>query len=135
LLYEWEYGKQMLYTQLLTDQLTDRFSDMSISEAVEELSTEESAFFSENFLLGRPILRALQSTEPAVLLIDEIDRANDEFEAFLLETLDDYQVTSPELGTVSAEHPPIAIITSNNTRMLSDALRRRCHRRYSPQQS
>ncbi len=125
-LYEWEYGKQMLYTQLLTDQLTDRFGDMSISDAVDELSTEESAFFSENFLLGRPILRALQSAEPAVLLIDEIDRANDEFEAFLLETLDDYQVTIPELGTVSAEHPPITIITSNNTRMLSDALRRRC---------
>jgi MoxR-like ATPase len=125
-LYEWEYGKQMLYTQLLTDQLADRFADTSISEAVEEISAEESAFFSENFLLGRPILRALRSAEPAVLLIDEIDRADDEFEAFLLETLDDYQVTIPELGTVSAEHPPVTIITSNNTRMLSDALRRRC---------
>lgn len=125
-LYEWEYGKQMLYTQLLTDQLNDRFGDMSISEAVEELSAEESAFFSENFLLGRPILRSLRDADQTVLLIDEIDRADDEFEAFLLETLDDYQVTIPELGTISTENPPLTIITSNNTRMLSDALRRRC---------
>lgn len=125
-LYEWEYGKQMLYTQLLTDQLADQFGELSISEAVKELSAEESAFFSENFLLGRPILRSLRDAESTVLLIDEIDRADDEFEAFLLETLDDYQVTIPELGTVSAENPPITIITSNNTRMLSDALRRRC---------
>ncbi|ERG97631.1 MAG: AAA domain (dynein-related subfamily), partial [Haloquadratum sp. J07HQX50] len=76
-LYEWEYSKQMLYTQLLTDQLADQFGDMSLSEAVEELSTEESAFFSENFLLGRPILRSLRAADQTVLLIDEIDRADD----------------------------------------------------------
>jgi MoxR-like ATPase len=125
-LYEWEYGKQMLYTQLLREGFGDRFSDLSIEEAVSELAGEESAFFSENFLLPRPILRALLSEEQSVLLIDEIDRADDEFEAFLLETLDDYQVTVPEFGTVSATHPPVTFVTSNNTRMLSDALRRRC---------
>jgi MoxR-like ATPase len=125
-LYEWEYGKQMLYTQLLRDQLGERFANASIDEAVSEITAEESAFFSENFLLGRPILRALRAEQSSVLLIDEIDRADDEFEAFLLETLDNYQVTIPELGTISADHPPLTIITSNNTRMLSDALRRRC---------
>jgi MoxR-like ATPase len=125
-LYEWEYGKQMLYTQLLGDQLGERFAGASIDEAAGEIAGEESAFFSENFLLPRPILRALRTEQSSVLLIDEIDRSDDEFEAFLLETLDDYQVTIPELGTIDAEHAPLTVITSNNTRMLSDALRRRC---------
>ena len=83
-------------------------------------------FFSENFIVRRPILQAISAPEPVVLLIDEIDRAEEQFEAFLLEVLSDFQVTIPEIGTVKCETPPTVIITSNNTRDLSDALKRRC---------
>jgi len=126
-LYEWEYAKQMLYTQLLRDTLRNILGDVkSLTEAAERLANEEDVFFSENFLLPRPLLTALTSDEPVVLLIDEIDRADVEFEAFLLEVLSDFQVSVPELGTVHAKHQPMVLLTSNNTRELSEALKRRC---------
>jgi MoxR-like ATPase len=126
-LYEWEYAKQMLYTQLLRDTLRGMLSETdSLTDAVAKLSAEEDVFFSENFLLPRPLLTALMSDEPVVLLIDEVDRADVEFEAFLLEVLSDFQVSIPELGTIKAKHEPIVLLTSNNTRELGEALKRRC---------
>jgi len=126
-LYEWEYAKQMLYTQLLRESLREVLDGAdSLTEAAERLSREEDVFFSEKFLLPRPLLLALMSPEPVVLLIDEIDRADVEFEAFLLEVLSDFQVSIPELGTISALHQPMVVLTSNNTRDLSEALKRRC---------
>jgi MoxR-like ATPase len=126
-LYEWEYAKQMLYTQLLRDMLHDLLSDaQSLAQAADRLASEEDVFFSERFLLPRPLLRAITADEPVVLLIDEIDRSDVEFEAFLLEVLSDFQVSVPELGTVRALHQPLVLLTSNNTRELSEALKRRC---------
>ena len=126
-LYEWEYAKQMLYTQLLRDKLSQVLADSaSLGEAADRLAKEEDVFFSERFLLARPLLRAIRSEEPAVLLIDEIDRTDPEFEAFLLEVLSDFQVSIPELGTLQARHVPGVLLTSNNTRELSEALKRRC---------
>lgn len=126
-LYEWEYAKQMLYTQLLRDKLSQLLSDAdSLKEAADRLGAEEDIFFSERFLLARPLLQALTSDTPVVLLIDEIDRADAEFEAFLLEILSDFQVSVPELGTIKAKHRPVVFLTSNNTRELSEALKRRC---------
>ena len=126
-LYEWEYAKQMLYTQLLRDKLSEVVSgSLSLTEAADRIAAEEEVFFSERFLLPRPLLQALTSDAPVVLLIDEIDRADVEFEAFLLEVLSDFQVTVPELGTIAAKHHPMVFLTSNNTRELSEALKRRC---------
>ena len=126
-LYEWEYAKQMLYTQLLRDKLSQLLADAaSLTAAADRLALEEDVFFSERFLLARPLLRAITSDEPVVLLIDEIDRADAEFEAFLLEVLSDFQVSVPEIGTIEARHQPIVLLTSNNTRELSEALKRRC---------
>ncbi len=126
-LYEWEYAKQMLYTQLLRDKLHDVVGSAgSLREAADRIAAEDEIFFSERFLLPRPLLRALTSAEPVVLLIDEIDRADVEFEAFLLEVLSDFQVSIPELGTIVAQHQPMVLLTSNNTRELSEALKRRC---------
>lgn len=126
-LYEWEYAKQMLYTQLLRDKLSNMLQDTkSLAEAADRVAAEEDVFFSERFLLSRPLLRAIKSEKPALLLIDEIDRADAEFEAFLLEILSDFQVTVPELGTIKAKHMPLVLLTSNNTRELSEALKRRC---------
>ncbi len=126
-LYEWEYAKQLLYTQLLRDKLQETLADArSLTEAADRLAAEEDVFFSMRFLLQRPLLRAILSPEPTVLLIDEIDRADAEFEAFLLEVLSDFQVSVPELGTLEAIHRPLVILTSNNTRELSEALKRRC---------
>jgi len=126
-LYEWEYAKQLLYTQLLRDQLQQTLSGAaSLTEAADRLAAEEDVFFSMRFLLQRPLLQAILSEEPVVLLIDEIDRADAEFEAFLLEVLSDFQVSVPELGTLSAVHMPLVLLTSNNTRELSEALKRRC---------
>jgi len=126
-LYEWEYAKQMLYTQLLRDKLKDITGHaQTLSEAADLIAAEEEVFFSERFLLPRPLLQALTSPEPVVLLIDEIDRADVEFEAFLLEVLSDFQVSIPELGTIVAKQPPMVFLTSNNTRELSEALKRRC---------
>jgi MoxR-like ATPase len=126
-LYEWEYAKQLLYTQLLRDKLSEMLSTAtSLREAADQLAKEEDVFFSERFLLPRPLLRAITSESPVVLLIDEIDRADAEFEAFLLEVLSDFQVSVPELGTLKAVHTPTVVLTSNNTRELSEALKRRC---------
>ncbi len=126
-LYEWEYAKQMLYTQLLRDKLSEVLAKaQTLSEAADRLGQEENVFFSERFLLARPLLQAITAPEPVVLLIDEIDRADAEFEAFLLEILSDFQVSVPELGTISARHMPTVVLTSNNTRELSEALKRRC---------
>ncbi len=126
-LYEWEYAKQMLYTQLLRDKLHDLLADTnSLTDAADRLAAEEDVFFSERFLLPRPLLQAIIAQEPVVLLIDEIDRSDVEFEAFLLEVLSDFQVSVPELGTVRARHQPLVLLTSNNTRELSEALKRRC---------
>lgn len=126
-LYDWEYGKQLLYTQMLRTQLDNHLcATNDLKEAVESLASEESLFFSQNFLVQRPILRSFLSETRSVLLIDEIDRSDDEFEALLLECLSDFQVSIPELGVITAINKPLAILTSNGTRMISDALRRRC---------
>jgi MoxR-like ATPase len=126
-LYDWEYGKQLLYTQLLRTQLDNYLSvSTDLREAVERLASEESLFFSRNFLVQRPILRSFLSEKRSLLLIDEIDRSDDEFEALLLECLSDFQVSIPELGVIEAKRKPLTILTSNGTRMISDALRRRC---------
>ncbi len=111
-IYEWDYAKQMLLVQLLRDKI-------SVEEAPD-------VFFSEKFLIARPLLKALRSEAPVVLLIDEVDRADPEFEALLLEILADNQVTIPELGTIRAKHPPLVVLTTNATRDMTDALRRRC---------
>ena len=126
-MYEWEYSKQLLYTQLLRDKLNDTLGKAdSLAEAADRLAGEEDVFFSNRFLLQRPLLHAILSEQPTVLLIDEIDRADAEFEAFLLEVLSDFQVSVPELGTLTAKHKPFVVLTSNNTRELSEALKRRC---------
>jgi len=126
-LYDWEYGKQLLYTQMLRTQLDHQLSSATdLRDAVERLAGEESLFFSRNFLVQRPVLRSFLSEKRSVLLIDEIDRSDDEFEALLLECLSDFQVSIPELGVLQARQKPLAILTSNGTRLISDALRRRC---------
>lgn len=126
-LYEWEYAKQLLYTQMIKEKINDLISASStISEAVEKIAEQENAFFSERFLLARPLLQAITSDDPVVLLIDEIDKSDPEFEAFLLELLSDFQVSIPELGIWKANHIPIVVLTSNNYRDMSDALKRRC---------
>jgi MoxR-like ATPase len=126
-LYEWKYGKQLLYTQILKDRLNDIVGHAgSVSDLTGELSSFEDLFFSHDFLEPRPLLRAMEQDAGSVLLIDEIDKSDEEFEAFLLEVLSDYQVTVPELGTIRAKVPPIVILTSNNVRDLGDALKRRC---------
>jgi MoxR-like ATPase len=126
-LYEWDYGKQLLYTQLLRDKIGDVIADATtISEAVARIGDEDSVFFSETFLAPRPLLEAVRSPEPVVLLIDEIDRADEALEAVLLELLAEFQVSVPELGTFRAVHQPYVILTSNTTRDLSAALKRRC---------
>jgi MoxR-like ATPase len=114
-LYDWDFPRQILHLRAL--------------EAVHGSSTDveetEKSLYDERFLLARPVLQALQQS-PAVLLVDEVDRADDEFEAFLLEVLSTYQVSIPELGTVAAAQPPVVVLTSNRTRELHDALKRRC---------
>jgi MoxR-like ATPase len=126
-LYEWKYGKQLLYTQILREKvgsLIDEASDLT--SALEKLHTFGDVFFSNSFLEPRPLLRALEQPEGCVLLIDEIDKSDPEFEAFLLELLSDYQVSIPEIGSVQAQIPPLVLLTSNSTRDLGDALKRRC---------
>ena len=126
-LYEWEYTKQLLYTQMLKDRIGDLLNQTdTLGNAVEALNREDSAFFSRHFLLPRPLLEAILSPEPVVLLVDEIDRSDDEFESFLLEVLSDFQVSIPELGTLTAARRPLVVLTSNANRNLSEALRRRC---------
>ncbi|MBI3128908.1 MAG: MoxR family ATPase [Candidatus Tectomicrobia bacterium] len=126
-LYEWSYGKQILYSQLLREKVGEVLGGApSLEEAVARLKGQADVFFSMDFLLPRPLMRALLSPERAVLLVDEIDRSDEEFEAFLLEMLQDFQVSVPELGTVKAVHRPRVVLTSNDSRDLADALRRRC---------
>jgi MoxR-like ATPase len=126
-LYEWEYAKQLLYTQILKDKIGEVVGGAkTLQQAVERISQEDDVFFSDRFLLPRPLLRALLSPQPTVLLIDEIDKSDTEFEAFLLEVLSDFQVSVPELGTLKAKHIPLVVLTSNNSREMSDALKRRC---------
>jgi MoxR-like ATPase len=126
-LYEWDYAKQMLYTQLLRDAVADQMKGTtSLAEAAARIGGADDAFFSERFLVARPLLKALTSDAPVVLLVDEVDRADPEFEAFLLEILSEMQVTIPELGTMKAKHPPLVVLTTNATRDMTDALRRRC---------
>ncbi|TKD08672.1 MoxR family ATPase [Polyangium fumosum] len=125
-LYEWDYAKQMLYTQLLRDAIAAETHGASIAGAAEIVARSEASFFTEHFLLSRPLLAALRSDAPVVLLIDEVDRADPEFEAFLLEILSELQVTIPELGTFRAKHPPLVLLTTNATREMTEALRRRC---------
>ena len=126
-LYEWEYAKQLLYTQLLKDKIGETLQGAgSLAEAAERIAQSDAVFFSERFLLPRPILQALRSAQPALLLVDEVDKADPEFEAFLLEVLADNAVTIPELGTVHARSVPRVVLTSNASRELSDALKRRC---------
>ena len=114
-LYDWDFPRQILHLRAVE----------SVAGGADDLEAVEAGLFSERFLLARPVLQALRES-PAVLLVDEIDRADDEFEAFLLEVLSTYQVTIPELGTVSAATPPLVVLTSNRTREVHDALKRRC---------
>jgi MoxR-like ATPase len=126
-LYEWKYAKQLLYTQLLRERIGELIADApSLPEAVARIAGQEDAFFSHRFLSPRPLLAAIEAERPVVLLIDEIDKAEPEFEAFLLEVLSDFQVSVPELGTIRARHIPLVVLTSNNARELSDGLKRRC---------
>ena len=116
--YEWDYAKQLLHL---------RASEATGAASETDLVALEDEIYNERFLIRRPLMRALEKTgSPSVLLIDEVDRADDEFEAFLLEVLSDYSVTVPEIGTFKAENPPLVIITSNRTRDVHDALKRRC---------
>src|SRR5512147_2418898 len=119
-LYEWEYAKQLLYTQLLRDRIGESIGGAgTLAEAADRIASEGNVFFSERFLLPRPILQAITSQVPALLLVDEVDKADPEFEAFLLEVLADYAVTVPEVGTFSARHRPRVVLTSNASRELS----------------
>jgi MoxR-like ATPase len=132
-LYEWKYGKQLLYTQVLKEKLSELMSDTeSLKQSVEKLNEFDDTFFSTDFLEPRPLLKALWAKQGAVLLIDEIDKSDLEFEAFLLEILQDYQISIPEIGTVKSKVPPVVFLTSNNTREIGDALKRRCLHLYIP---
>jgi MoxR-like ATPase len=126
-LYEWEYSKQLLYTQILKEKFTAVMAGATtIREAAEKVGKEDSVFFSHHFIVARPLLNAITAAQPTLLLVDEVDKSDPEFEAFLLEVLSDYQVTVPELGTIRATRRPLVFLTSNNAREMSDALKRRC---------
>lgn len=126
-LYEWKYAKQLLYTQILKDKLGEVLGDAkTLPEALSKLHNFGDVFFSREFVEPRPLLRALENPNGCVLLIDEIDKSDAEFESLLLEILSDFQITIPELGTVVALTPPTVILTSNGERDLGDALKRRC---------
>ena len=126
-LYEWEYAKQLLYTQMVKDKIDDVIAGAdSLSAAVDRIASQEDAFFSERFIQPRPLLQAISAPDPVVLLIDEVDKSDPEFEAFLLEVLSDFQISIPELGTRKAVNIPFVVLTSNDSRDMSDALKRRC---------
>ena len=132
-LYEWKYGKQLLYTQVLKDKLNNIVSKAdTLESSIDNLDSFDDIFFSEKFLEPRPLLKAINSEKGSVLLIDEIDKSDDEFEAFLLEILSDYQISIPEIGTIKGKVKPIVFLTSNNTREIGDALKRRCIHLYIP---
>ncbi|TAH66675.1 MAG: MoxR family ATPase [Rhodopseudomonas palustris] len=126
-LYEWKYAKQLLYTQILKDKLGEVLGGAeTLAAALNRLHDFGDVFFSKEFVEPRPLLQALQQQDGCVLLVDEIDKADAEFESLLLEILSDYQVSIPELGTISAAVKPLVLLTSNGERDLSDALKRRC---------
>jgi MoxR-like ATPase len=126
-LYEWEYSKQLLYTQILKDKVSEAIAgSQSLEEAAERVGKEDSVFFSTRFIVPRPLMQAITSEKPVLLLIDEVDKSDPEFEAFLLEVLSDFQVTIPEIGTIVAKSHPLVFLTSNDAREMSDALKRRC---------
>ena len=126
-LYEWDYGKQLLYTQMLREKINEIIADApDIPAAVERIKGHDAVFFSDHFLVARPLLDAIRGETPAVLLIDEVDRADEALEAVFLECLGEFQVSVPEIGTYTAKTPPYVVLTSNNTRDLSAALKRRC---------
>ncbi len=132
-LYEWKYGKQLLYTQVLKEKLGDLLQGaQGLAESVERLHQFGDTFYSEEFLEPRPLLKAMQQERGAILLIDEVDKSDYEFESLLLEILSDYQVSIPEIGTIQARVTPMVFLTSNNTRDISDALKRRCLHLYIP---
>ena len=132
-LYEWKYGKQLLYTQVLKEKLGDLLQGAKgLAESVERLHQFGDIFYSEDFLEPRPLLKAMQQEKGAILLIDEVDKSDYEFESLLLEILSDYQISIPEIGTVKARTTPMVFLTSNNTREISDALKRRCLHLYIP---
>ena len=134
-IYEWKYGKQLLYTQVLKETLGEIMDGArGLTQSIEKLHEFGDIFFSEEFLEPRPLLKALREDESCVLLIDEVDKSDHEFESLLLEMLSDYQLSIPEIGTVEArpDKKPIVFLTSNNTREISDALKRRCLHLYIP---
>ena len=133
-IYEWKYGKQLLYIQVLKEALDEVLAGAKgFAQSVNRLHEFGDIFFSEEILEPRPLLKALREENGCVLLIDEIDKSDHEFESLLLEILSDYQVSIPEIGTVKAQHaPPMVFLTSNNTREISDALKRRCLHLYIP---
>ena len=126
-LYEWEYSKQLLYTQILKDKVAETLAGtQTLAEAAERVGAQDSVFFSSRFIVPRPLMQAITSETPTLLLIDEVDKSDPEFEAFLLEILSDFQVTIPEIGTIVAKTHPLVFLTSNDAREMSDALKRRC---------
>ncbi len=126
-LYEWEYSKQLLYTQMLRDKIGEVIAGTkTLKEASERIAAQDDVFFSERFIVARPLLKAITSADPVLLLIDEVDKSDPEFEAFLLEVLSDYTVSVPEVGTIQARHIPMVFLTSNDAREMTDALKRRC---------
>ena len=133
-IYEWKYGKQLLYTQVLKETLDEVLDGAKgFAQSVQRLHEFGDIFFSEDFLEPRPLLTALREKDGCVLLLDEIDKSDHEFESLLLEMLSDFQLSIPEIGTIKAEHePPLVFLTSNNTREISDALKRRCLHLYIP---
>ena len=133
-IYEWKYGKQLLYTQVLKETLEEVLQGaQGFAQSVNRLHEFGDIFFSEEFMEPRPLLKALREEGGCVLLIDEVDKSDHEFESLLLEILSDFQVSIPEIGTVKAtREPPMVFLTSNNTREISDALKRRCLHLYIP---
>ena len=126
-LYEWEYSKQLLYTQILKEKFTRVMEGATtLREAADRVGKEDSVFFSQQFIVPRPLLSAISAPDAPLLLIDEVDKSDPEFEAFLLEVLSDFQVTIPEIGTITSTSKPSVFLTSNNAREMSDALKRRC---------
>ena len=126
-MYEWEYSKQLLYTQILKDRFAEAMEDAkTMAEAADRVGREDTVFFSDRFIVARPLMAAITAENPTLLLIDEVDKSDPEFEAFLLEVLSDFQVTVPEIGTFKAKRVPLVFLTSNDAREMSDALKRRC---------